>query len=55
MKPLTPELRTILEYEVHSSWWAPFVSGPRLQALAASYFAWKTTRKYARWQKWRPR
>jgi hypothetical protein len=42
--------RDILDYEVHSSWWAGYISNPRLQFLAGTYFAWKVRRKYRRYK-----
>ncbi len=43
-------LREILDYEVASSWWAPFVGLAGFRDLAAWYFAKKAQRKYKRWQ-----
>jgi hypothetical protein len=45
---ITP--RDILDYEIRSSWWACLISNPRLQDLAASYFAWKVRRKLRRYR-----
>lgn len=39
-----------LEYEIKSSWWAKYISNNQLQELTASYFGWKTKRKFWRYQ-----
>lgn len=41
--------KAILDYEVKSSWWAGWIGNPRLQTLAAKYFAWKVDRKFNRY------
>ena len=43
-------LRVVLDYEIRSSWWAAWIGNDRLRNLAASYFAWKVRRKFARWE-----
>ena len=43
-------LRQLLDYEIRASWWAEYVGAGWLQDLAGSYFAWKVTRKHARWE-----
>jgi len=45
------DLHTFLDYEIRSSWWAPYVGVGWIQELAAKYFAYKTTRKLARYRK----
>lgn len=52
MKPqlsLIP-IEAFLEYEIHSAWWAGYISHPVLQDWTGSYFAWKVKRKYRRYQ-----
>jgi len=44
-------LREAMLYEINASWWASYISSPRLQDLSARYFAWKTRRKYHRYMK----
>ena len=39
----------ILNYEVRSSWWAPWISWAPLQEISGRYFAWKVRRKYRRY------
>lgn len=39
----------LLKYEIYSAWWTGFALPKVLQELAAKYFAWKVTRKYARY------
>ncbi len=41
----------ILYYEVHASWWAPWLFCDWMHTLAGKYFAWKVKRKYARYQR----
>lgn len=45
------DLDMIIEYEVRSSWWTPYVSWKWGQELAGSYIAWKVKRKYRRYKK----
>lgn len=45
-----PSLRALLEYEVKSSWWAGWLPSEAMQDAAATYYAWKVKRKYARFQ-----
>ena len=44
-------LKELLDYEMRGSWWASYISNPYLQSLVASYFAWKTSRKYNRYKR----
>ena len=39
-----------LYYEISSSWWASWISIKWMQELSAKYFAWKTSRKFARYK-----
>lgn len=41
--------KVILDYEIKSSWWAGWIGNPKLQFLAAKYFAWKVNRKFNRY------
>lgn len=41
--------KLFLDYEVAASWWASWISNPRLQALAARWFALKVNRKMRRY------
>lgn len=43
-------LRTFLDYEIRSSWWASWISIGWMQELSGKYFAWKTSRKVARYK-----
>jgi len=47
--PIIP-IRNILDYEIRSSWWASIISWAWLQNISATYFAWKTKTKYARYE-----
>lgn len=51
MKSLKKELsiQDVLDYEIRSSWWASWIGWNWGQELAGKYFAWKTTKKYARY------
>ncbi len=42
-------LKQFLDYEVRSSWWAGLIWWEWGQNLAASYFVWKTKRKFNRY------
>jgi 2-phosphoglycerate kinase len=44
-------IQSVVEYEVASSWWAPYISNTFLQDLAAKYMLWKTIRKMKRYKK----
>lgn len=44
------EINFLLNYEVRSSWWACYISWEWAQKLSSSYFAWKVSRKYARYK-----
>lgn len=52
MKPILADswLSVFLDYEIRSSWWALWISWNWGQELSARYFAWKVTRKYARYR-----
>ncbi len=43
-------LSFFLDYEIRSSWWASWVGWDWGQELSGKYFAWKTSRKYARYK-----
>lgn len=43
-------IKSIIDYEIKSSWWASSVSNPYLQDLGGKYFAWKVKRKYGRYK-----
>lgn len=43
-------LFVFLDYEIKSSWWALWVGWNWMQKLLGKYFAWKTSRKYARYK-----
>ena len=43
-------LSVFVDYEIRSSWWASWIGWNWGQELAAKYFAWKTSRKYARYK-----
>lgn len=42
-------IQEILDYEVSSSWFAPYISNPFLQELAACHYAAKAEKKYKRY------
>jgi len=42
----------ILKYELHASWWAPFIHWGWGRDLTARYFVWKTKRKLRRYAAW---
>jgi hypothetical protein len=43
-------LSVFLDYEIRSSWWASCIGWDWGQELSGKYFAWKTSRKYARYK-----
>jgi hypothetical protein len=43
-------LAVFLDYEIRSSWWASLISWDWGQKLSGKYYAWKTSRKYARYK-----
>ena len=43
-------LSVFLDYEIRSSWWASWIGWNWGQELSGKYFAWKTSRKYARYK-----
>jgi len=43
-------LSVFLDYEIRSSWWASWISWNWGQELSGKYFAWKTSKKYARYK-----
>ncbi len=43
-------LSTLLDYEIRASWWAMLIGFSFGYELAGKYFAWKTSRKYARYK-----
>ena len=43
-------LSVLLDYEIRSSWWASWIGWNWGQELSGKYFAWKTSRKYARYK-----
>jgi hypothetical protein len=47
--PIT--LHQAIIYEIGGSWWASWVGYPPLQRIVSKYFAWKASRKLARY-KW---
>jgi hypothetical protein len=51
-KPVLAEssLSIFLDYEIRSSWWASWIGWDWGQELSGKYFAWKTSRKYARYK-----
>lgn len=50
LSPVHLPIKVFLDYEIHSSKWASFVSWNWMQELSGRYFAWKVKRKYARYQ-----
>jgi hypothetical protein len=44
-------LSVFLDYEIRSSWWASWIGWDWGQELSGKYFAWKTSRKYARYKR----
>jgi hypothetical protein len=51
MKKLSDSpLLFFLEYEVKSSRWAYLIGWDWLQKISGRYFAWKVSRKYARYK-----
>ena len=42
-----------LDYELSASWWADLIGFGWAQSLAATYFAWKVNRKFARYERCR--
>jgi hypothetical protein len=51
-KPMLADssLSVFLDYEIRSSWWASWIGWNWGQKLSGKYFAWKTSRKYARYK-----
>ncbi len=51
-KPMLADssLHVFIEYEIRSSWWASWIGWDWGQELSGKYFAWKTSRKYARYK-----
>lgn len=45
------KLTDALNYEIYSSWWVGWVGIPCLQRLTSTYFVWKVTRKWRRYEK----
>ena len=45
---LLPTLQQLITYEVHSSWWVPYLSHPTLQNWAGWYYSAKVQRKHRR-------
>lgn len=43
-------LSVFLDYEIRSSWWASWIGWDWGQELSGRYFAWKASRKYARYK-----
>lgn len=43
-------LSDFLDYEIRSSWWAPYIGWGWLQEICGKYFARKTKRKFERYQ-----
>lgn len=43
-------LSVFLDYEIRSSWLASWIGWNWGQELSGKYFAWKTSRKYARYK-----
>lgn len=41
----------LLRYEISASWWAGFISNPKLQELVADYYLWKVNRKLRHWNR----
>ena len=41
----------VLDYEIRSSWWAPWISYKWAQNLAASYYSYKVSRKFNRYKR----
>tara|TARA_Y100000310_G_scaffold345655_1_gene467804 strand:+ start:18088 stop:18291 length:204 start_codon:yes stop_codon:yes gene_type:complete len=44
-----PDMKTFLDYEIRSSWWACLIPFSFLQDLVVKYFFWKVKRKYNRY------
>jgi hypothetical protein len=44
-------LSVFLDYEIRSSWCASWIGWKWGQELSGKYFAWKTSRKYARYKR----
>ncbi len=44
------DIKDFVDYEIRSSWWPQWIWFNWGQELAARYFAWKTSRKYARYK-----
>ena len=44
-------MHEFLEYEIRSSWWASWIGWNWLQQLGGTYFAYKVSKKYARYYK----
>lgn len=49
-KPALADSSFFLDYEIRSSWWASWIGWNWGQELSGKYFAWKTSRKYARYK-----
>ena len=51
-KPMLADssLSVFLDYEIRSSWWASWIGWNWGRELSGKYFAWKTSRKYARYK-----
>ena len=52
-KPMLADssLSVFLDYEIRSSWCASWIGWKWGQELSGKYFAWKTSRKYARYKR----
>ena len=44
-------LNFILDYEIRSSTWAPYISIKWMQKIAGKYFCWKVRRKFKMYKK----
>lgn len=42
-------IRYIIDYEIRSSWWAPWISFGPLKEIVSLYFSWKVRRKHRRY------
>lgn len=44
------DLSVFLDYEIRSSWWASWIGWNWGQEISGKYFAWKASKKYARYK-----
>lgn len=45
------DIKYFLDYEIRSSWFASWISWDWMQEISAKYFAWKTLKKYKKYER----